>query len=47
MDRIEGVIVVVDVDSALHRVKQVAPDDRAISNIFEPILDQGLKNLYT
>ena len=43
MDRIEGVIVVVDVDSALHRVKQVAPDDRAISNIFEPILDQGLK----
>tara|TARA_S200000501_G_C20807188_1_gene736703 strand:+ start:249 stop:1547 length:1299 start_codon:yes stop_codon:yes gene_type:complete len=43
MDRIEGVIVVVDVDSALHRVKQVAPEDRAISNIFEPILDQGLK----
>ena len=43
MDRIEGVIVVVDVHSALHRVKQVAPDDRAISNIFEPILDQGLK----
>ena len=43
MDRIEGVIVIVDVDSALHRVKQVAPDDRAISNIFEPILDEGLK----
>ena len=43
MDRIEGVIVVVDVDSALHRVKQVAPDDRAISSIFEPILDQDLK----
>ena len=43
MDRIEGVIVIVDVNSALHRVKQVAPDDRAISNIFEPILDEGLK----
>tara|TARA_R100001015_G_scaffold18547_3_gene11989 strand:- start:180 stop:1475 length:1296 start_codon:yes stop_codon:yes gene_type:complete len=43
MDRIEGVIVIVDVDSALHRVKQVAPDDRAIANIFEPILDEGLK----
>ena len=43
MDRIEGVIVIVDVDSALHRVKQVAADDRAISNIFEPILDEGLK----
>ena len=43
MDRIEGVIVIVDVDTALYRVKKVAPEDRAISNIFEPILDQGLK----
>lgn len=43
MDRIEGVIVLVDVESALHRVTQVAPDDRAIKNIFEPILAKGLK----
>ena len=43
MDRIEGVIVLVDVESALHRVMQVAPDDRAIEKIFEPILEDGLK----
>ena len=43
MDRIEGVIVLVDVESALHRVIQVAPDDRAIEKIFEPILEDGLK----
>ena len=30
MDRLEGSIVVVDIDSCIHRLSQVAPDDRAL-----------------
>ena len=43
MDRVEGVIVIVDVENALYKLQQVAPDDRAISNIYEPILEAGLE----
>ena len=43
MDRVEGVIVIVDVENALYKLQQVAPDDRAISNIFDPIQEAGLE----
>ena len=43
MDRVEGVIVIVDVENALYKLQQVAPDDRAISNIFNPIQEAGLE----
>ena len=43
MDRVEGVIVIVDVENALYKLQQVAPDDRAISHIYEPILEAGLE----
>ena len=43
MDRIEGVIVLVDIEQALHRVLQVSPEDRAVDNIFKPLLEQGYK----
>ena len=43
MDRVEGVIVIVDVENALYKLQQVAPDARAISNIYEPILEAGLE----
>ena len=43
MDRVKGVIVIVDVENALYKLQQVAPDDRAISNIYEPILEAGLE----
>ena len=43
MDRVEGVIVIVDVENALYKLQQVAPDDRAISNIYEPIIEAGLE----
>ena len=43
MDRVEGVIVIVDVENALYKLQQVAPDDRAISNRYEPILEAGLE----
>ena len=43
MDRVEGVIVIVDVENALYKLQQVAPDDRAISNIYKPILEAGLE----
>lgn len=43
MDRVEGVIVIVDVENALYKLQQVAPDDRAISNIYDPIQEAGLE----
>ena len=43
MDRVEGVIVIVDAENALYKLQQVAPDDRAISNIFDPIREAGLE----
>ena len=43
MDRVEGVIVIVDVENALYKLQQVAPDDRAISTIFDPLQEAGLE----
>lgn len=43
MDRVEGVIVIVDVENALYKLQQVAPDDRVISYIYEPIIEAGLE----
>ena len=43
MDRTEGVIVLVNIIKALHRMRKVAPDDRAIDHIFEPLKESGYK----
>ena len=36
MNRIEGVIVVVDIEAALHRIKQIEPLDLSLIHISEP-----------
>ena len=43
MDRVEGVIVLVNIEKAEHRMRMVAPDDRAIEHIFEPLKEAGYK----
>lgn len=43
MDRTEGVIVLVNILKALHRMRKVAPDDRAINHIYEPLQEAGYK----
>ena len=43
MDRTEGVIVLVNILKALHRMRKIAPDDRAIEHIFEPLQESGYK----
>ena len=40
MDRIEGVLVIVNIDEALYNLKDVAPDDRAV-RLFEALKSQG------
>jgi len=40
MNRIEGVIVVVDIQAALHRVEQLNPSDRAVG-IYKHLLEKG------
>jgi len=42
MDRLEGSIVVVDIDSCIHRLSQVAPDDRALP-LFLSLKEKGRK----
>ena len=42
MDRVEGVIVIVDIQRALHRLKCVAPDDRAVT-LYETLIELGYK----
>ena len=42
MDRIEGSIVVVDIDSCIHRLQQVAPNDRALQ-LFLALKEKGRK----
>ena len=42
MDRIEGSIVVVDIDSCIHRLQQVAPNDRALQ-LFLSLKEKGRK----
>jgi len=42
MDRIEGSIVVVDIDSCIHRLQQVAPNDRALQ-LFLVLKERGRK----
>ena len=42
MDRIEGSIVVVDINSCIHRLQQVAPNDRALQ-LFLALKEKGRK----
>lgn len=42
MDRIEGSIVVVDIESCIHRLQQVAPNDRAL-RLFLALKEKGRK----
>ncbi len=43
MDRVEGVIVLVNIIKALHRMLKIAPDDRAIEHIFKPLKESEYK----
>ena len=40
MNRIEGVIVVVDIEAALHRIKQIEPLDRSVE-LYQHLLNKG------
>ena len=40
MDRLEGTIVVVNIESCIHRLEEVAPDDRALS-LFRFLKEKG------
>ena len=42
MNRIEGVIVVVDIEAALHRVQDLNPNDRAVQ-LYEYLLKKGFE----
>ena len=40
MNRIEGVIVIVDIQAALHRVEQLNPNDRSVG-LYKHLLEKG------